>query len=155
MKACTFAGGVGIARRSPGRRLAAVSALGVLLLAACTGNGSLAEADTPPAADAETLKAGEMLFFQCIACHTTGPGEPDMQGQNLAGVFGKEAGAKPGFPYSDALVNSGVTWTPETMDEWLRKPSEFIPGNIMAYVGMPKAEDRAALVAYLKAATAE
>ena len=155
MRGLALAGGLGKTRRSPGCRLTAASALGVLLLAACGGDGSLAEADTPAATDAETLQAGETLYFQCIACHTTGPGEPDMQGPNLAGIFGKEAGAKPGFPYSEVLVNSGVTWTAETMDEWLRKPSEFIPGNMMAYVGMPRAEDRAALVAYLKAATAE
>lgn len=130
----------------------AVTVVSAAFLHACTGSQ---EARTPGIPNAATLKAGEALFFQCLACHTTGQNEFHSLGPNLWGIFGSKAGAKPGFMYSDALKNSNMIWTDVTMDKWLEKPSTFIAHNIMAYAGMPKEQDRATLIAYLKSITSE
>lgn len=134
------------------RPLHVVLMTAVLLVGGCVNS---ADVVAPSAAvpDPEQLKAGETLFFQCIACHTTGRNEPHMQGPNLQDIFGSPAGQKAGFPYSEALASSDVVWNENTMDEWIQKPSEFIPGNMMAYIGMPNADDRTALIAYLKSVT--
>ncbi len=41
------------------------------------------------------------------------------------------------------------------MDAYLADPRGYIPGNRMPYAGMPDAEDRADLIAYLKTLGAE
>jgi cytochrome c2 len=40
-------------------------------------------------------------------------------GPNLHGVFGRKSGQAEGFSYTAANVNKGVTWTEETMFEYL------------------------------------
>ena len=69
-------------------------------------------------------------------------------------MFGSKAGAKDGFRYSDAVLESGIIWSAETLEEWLVKPKDFLPGNKMAFAGVRKESDRDALIAYLKAETA-
>jgi cytochrome c len=39
--------------------------------------------------------------------------------------------SQPGFAYSAALRNSGLTWTEACLNEWLANPSALVPGNIM------------------------
>ncbi len=65
-------------------------------------------------------------------------------------MFGRQAGGVPGFAYSDAVLNSDIVWTPETLNAWLAKPAEFLPGNIMVFVGVRDPQDRANLIAYLQ-----
>ena len=43
-----------------------------------------------------------------------------------------------------------VTWSPETVNEFLTRPSQFIPGNRMVFIGVGKPKDRANLIAYLR-----
>jgi cytochrome c len=138
-----------------------------------TGCGGAKEPATPagapapeapaPAQDAVDIDAllagadierGETLYFQCRACHTIEQGGANKVGPNLWGMFGRSAGQVPGFAYSDAVKNSGITWTPATLDRWLARPSEFLPGNMMVFVGIRKPEDRANLIAYLQAESA-
>ena len=45
---------------------------------------------------------------------------------------------------------SGITWTPEIMDEYLVNPKKYIKGTKMAFAGIKKAGERADLVAYLQ-----
>ncbi|MEZ5530883.1 MAG: cytochrome c family protein [Steroidobacteraceae bacterium] len=110
------------------------------------------------AADAATteaqLKRGRLLFTQCQACHQVKPGAPSLLGPNLAGIMGRKAASAPGFKYSSALAKSGLTWNAATLDKWLARPSTLVPGNTMAFAGLPKAEDRAAVIAWLAAETA-
>ncbi len=108
-------------------------------LAACGGaeqsapQGDVATTDASaaaePAPDIETLlatadvKRGETLYFQCRACHTLDEGGANKVGPNLYGLFGQRAGSVPGFSYSDAVKDSGVVWTPETVSAWLEQPA--------------------------------
>ena len=59
-----------------------------------------------------------------------------------------------GFPVlAGAQKRSGITWTVQTLDEFIADPQKLVPGNRMPYAGMPDAGDRADLIAYLQKAT--
>lgn len=93
---------------------------------------------------------GKLLFLQCGACHAVVPGAPAKVGPNLSGVFGRKAGAAAGFKYSPAMGKAGLTWDEANLDKWLLAPAKLVPGTIMLFPGLPKAEDRKAVIAYLK-----
>ncbi len=95
------------------------------------------------------IKRGKVLYFQCRACHSLKEGEAHKIGPNLYGFFGSRAGQAPGFMYSEAVANADVIWTADTLDSWLARPSDFLPGNRMIFVGVPDAQDRANLIAFL------
>lgn len=96
--------------------------------------------------------AGEKVFAKCTACHTIAQGGPNGIGPNLWATMGKAiAGVSPGFAYSSALSGKGGTWTYENMDAWLKSPRAFADGTKMSFAGLSKPEDRAAVMAYLKA----
>jgi len=115
--------------------------LPVLMLAA---GPALAEGDAA---------AGEKLFAKCKTCHTIEAGKNKV-GPSLAGLFGRKAGSAPDFKYSDAMINSGITWDETSVSEYIANPKEKVPGNKMICPGVKKDEDRANLIAYLKQATA-
>ncbi len=118
-----------------------------------------AEPEQAPTPDLETLlasadaKRGQRLFIQCQACHGLKAGEPHKVGPNLHGFFGRKAGAAEGFNYSPALTEAAFDWSPAELNEWLAKPSQFLPGNRMAFVGIADPQDRANVIAYLQAET--
>lgn len=144
----------------------------LLLLAGCAEDsssppsqaaGSEPAAPSAGAEEGENLEAllaqadakrGQTLFLQCRACHSLEAGEPHKVGPNLHGMFGREAGIAPGFDYSPALQEAEVVWTPEALNAWLERPSEYLPGNRMVFIGVNKPADRANLIVYLQQATA-
>lgn len=126
-----------------------VSGLGRLALLTL-GMATMAGAAQAQAADPAVR--GKLLFLQCGACHAVQAGAAAKVGPNLAGVVGRKAGAVDGFKYSPALAKSGVTWDESNLDKWLTAPAKLVPGTIMLFPGMPKAEDRKAVIAYLKKA---
>ena len=72
---------------------------------------------------------GEKLFAaQCSGCHELNSARI---GPPLATVFGRVAGTVPGYPYSQALAKSGITWTEATLDKWLAGPQADVPGALM------------------------
>jgi cytochrome c len=100
---------------------------------------------------ADDAERGARAFRQCIACHSIEPGL-HMTGPSLAGVIGRKAGSIDGFArYSDALRAAKLTWAEASLDQWLRNPAELVPGNTMAFPGIPDAQTRQDIVAYLKA----
>ena len=100
------------------------------------------------------FERGELLSYACIVCHTLGPGEEHLVGPNLNGIFGRPAASAPEFPYSDALTEAGIIWTPAELDAWLARPDEFVPGNLMVFAGIYSVSDRTDLLAYLLRETA-
>lgn len=101
----------------------------------------------------DPFKAGKRIFLRCRSCHTLQEGEPHLTGPNLFGLFGASAGEKEGFGFTTALSSSDIAWDADTLDLWLENPGEYIPGNSMAFVGLRKQSDRAALIEYLAHAT--
>jgi cytochrome c len=68
-------------------------------------------------------------------------------------VYGRKAASLAGFQYSASLKSSGLTWNPETLDQWLTDPDAMVPGNDMSFA-TPKVADRRDLIAYLQQAAA-
>ncbi|PZR35906.1 cytochrome c family protein [Caulobacter segnis] len=92
--------------------------------------------------------SGDQVFQQrCTVCHSVQPA-PGKMGPPLAGVVGRKAGAAPGYAYSSALKASGITWTPDQLDAFLKAPGKAVPGTKML-LGAPNPEDRAAVIQYL------
>ncbi len=94
--------------------------------------------------------SGEKVFAACRTCHVFDEGV-NRVGPSLYKVVGRPSGSVPGFNYSDANKNSGVTWTPDVLFEYLEDPKGFMPGTKMAFPGVKDAQKRADLVAYLEA----
>ncbi len=147
---------------NPLRVALAVMGLGVLL-SACADDGSPVAAAPSTAvvspAEFQALLAaadpdkGQVLFLQCRACHSLEAGGANKVGPNLHGVFGRKAGLAPGYAYSDAITQSSIVWSAATLDDWLARPSDFLPGNRMVFVGIRSPGDRASLIAYLQRET--
>jgi cytochrome c2 len=142
-------------------RLTLTAAL-ALALAGC---GSKPAEDTSAEAPAETAQVSEaapavaeatpaagavpVAFAQCHACHSVESGKNGV-GPSLAGVFGRKAGSAPGYAYSDANKNSGLTWDEATLDEYLTAPMKKVPGTKMVFAGLTDAAKRKDVIEYLK-----
>ncbi len=89
------------------------------------------------------VEPGERAFQRCLACHSL---QADAEsGPRLQGVFGRRAGAIPGFAYSDAMKaagRQGLTWDAPTLERFLSDPDAVVPGTTMPYQGGPAAERR-------------
>jgi cytochrome c len=100
-------------------------------------------------ADGDPVK-GEQTFKVCKTCHQIGEGAKNFVGPELNGLVGRKAGTVAGYNYSDANKNSGLTWDEATLTKYLKNPREMVPGTKMAFPGLPKDEDIANVIAYLK-----
>lgn len=100
---------------------------------------------------AANLKRGQLLYLVCKGCHDLETGVPHKVGPNLHGVVGRRAGTAEGFRYSEALAQSGIVWTTETLDRFIRQPGAMVPGNGMAFAGTANDDDRASLIAWMLA----
>lgn len=99
------------------------------------------------------LKRGKLLFIQCRACHDTTIGGTTKAGPTLAGFYGQPAASVQSFTYSPALRAAKLSWDRVTLDRWLERPVAVVPETSMAFAGLSRPEDRAALIAFLEAET--
>jgi cytochrome c len=106
----------------------------------------------PTLAGADSAR-GELLGLACAACHKFRAEEGTLIGPHLQGVFGRRAASIEGFDYSPALRQSGLIWTPKSLEAWLANPAGFVEGTTMPFTGYRSAEDRRDLIAYLLRAT--
>lgn len=86
----------------------------------------------------------------CIVCHTFEEGGKVIFGPNLFDIGGKPAAAIEGFAYSDALVNSGLTWTDTNLVGFLADPEQFVKGTTARFPGLKSAKQKADILAYMK-----
>jgi|JI10StandDraft_1071094.scaffolds.fasta_scaffold88884_3 cytochrome c len=103
-----------------------------------------------PLLAAADVAAGEAQAKKCVACHTFTQGGPNRVGPNLWNIVGAKHAHAEGFAYSDAIKGKPGDWTYEDLNQFLANPKGYAPGTKMAFAGLPKAGDRAALIAYLR-----
>src|ERR1700678_1276168 len=99
---------------------------------------------------AQDVSAGEKAFNVCRACHEIGDGAKNLVGPVLNGVVGRKSGSYPGYVYSDANKNSGITWDETTLMEYLKNPRAKVPGTKMLFPGLKKENDIVNVIAFLK-----
>ena len=126
-------------------------------LAACLASGLLALglllALPATGAWSDDDARGKALFAQCKRCHQAGGGAENRIGPHLNDVFGRTAGALVGFRYSEAMREAGaggLVWGEATLDAFLADPHTFVPHSRMSFDGMEGADERAALLAWLR-----
>lgn len=97
---------------------------------------------------------GVEVFRACAVCHTLRPDDENRAGPTLYGIFGRKAGAAPGFNYSQAFRELDLVWTPRTVSRLFEiGPQAYTPGTKMPEQTVNAEEDRAALIEFLEAAT--
>ena len=95
--------------------------------------------------------AGERIFRRCQACHRLEEGR-NMVGPSLHGVVGRDIASVEGFNYSDALAAQEGAWTPELLSQFIADPKGTIPGNKMAFAGVPDEQDRIDVITFIQQA---
>ena len=129
--------------------------------AATTGAAAPAVA-APPVANVDTVDGtkfasftgdpvkGKTVFITCQTCHAVEAGVNRI-GPSLHNVVGRVASSIPNYQYSQANHNSGITWTKEKLFQYLENPQRIVPGTKMTFAGLPDAQKRADVIAYLAA----
>jgi len=97
------------------------------------------------------LGAGEKLSKKCSACHVFDAGGQNKVGPALWNVVNRPLGASEGYAYSDALAGFGGAWDYAALNVFLAKPKGYISGTKMNFAGLKKPEDRANLIAWMRA----
>lgn len=107
--------------------------------------------DIPKLMAAANAENGANIIKKCAACHSFDNGGANKVGPNLWNIINSPKGKHPNFAYSKAMENAGGIWDEENLFAFLRKPSEYLPGTKMSFVGLKKPQDIADVLAYLKA----
>lgn len=97
-------------------------------------------------ADADPERGAQLYESRCIGCHSL---DANRIGPMHRGVYGRRAGAVPGFDYSPALKKAALVWDAATLDRWLTDPQALVPGQRMNF-RVAAERDRADIIAFLK-----
>jgi cytochrome c len=115
-------------------------AIGLLMFGLCCA---------PAQAKAQTAQQGKAALVACIGCHSL-DGSARPGGPTLKGVFGRKAAADPGFKrYSRALRDSGIVWTAQELDAYLKAPAARVKGTAKVSAVADETR-RKAIIAYLR-----
>lgn len=96
---------------------------------------------------------GKSIFKRCQACHDGTKGGPNKVGPNLWNVVGRPIAKHPGFSYSSGMKKFAEEhghWTYQLLSEFLTEPRKEVNGTAMGFAGLPKPQDRADLLSYLR-----
>ena len=104
----------------------------------------------PKLKDANVDKGKALFQQQCFTCHTVDKGGANKVGPNLWGVVGRKKASHDGFSYSSALQGKGGDWSYEDINHMIFKPQGYVRGTKMAFAGLPKEQDRADVIAFLR-----
>jgi len=108
--------------------------------------------DKPFLQGIQSASAGEHQFNRkCSICHSLTEDSQRRAGPTLKNLFGRPAGAVPGYIYSETLRNSSIIWGAETVDALFDLgPEVYIKGTKMPMQRITNPQDRAALIAFLR-----
>jgi cytochrome c len=122
--------------------------------AAEAASGTPAPAALPPIAPllakADVATGESTVKKLCTSCHTFTEGGKAGVGPNLYGVVGGPHGHMEGFNYTAGMKAKTGPWTFDELNEWLHKPSAYVPGTRMAFAGISNDQQRADEIAYLR-----
>lgn len=122
----------------------------LLSVMAVVAAASMSPASAEDQLDKARAAAGEVLFkHQCRACHSSDPAE-NAFGPSLVNVIGREAGTLPRFAYSDAVKNSGIVWSEDSLRAWMNDNEAFIPGTRMRHVNIDDEAEQDFILAYIR-----
>lgn len=116
--------------------------------------GAVAEAEPetlplPVLLAAANVEKGERVSKKCASCHSFEKDGKNKVGPNLYNILGAVPGAKD-YSYSVAMKEKGGRWTYAEMDAFLESPRNALPGTKMSFAGLRRAEERAAILLYLR-----
>jgi cytochrome c len=94
--------------------------------------------------------AGEKAARKCAVCHSFEQGGAAKLGPPLWGVVGRDIASVEGFAYSDALASHEGVWDYDKLGAFLTDPKDWAPGTKMAFAGIRKKDELAAVIAYLR-----
>jgi cytochrome c len=96
-------------------------------------------------------KKGEEIAKVCAACHTFNKGGPNKIGPNLWGISNEAMAEVPGYQFSAAMeAHKGEKWNVGKLNQWLWNPQAMMKGTKMTFAGIPDAQKRADVIAYLE-----
>ena len=100
------------------------------------------------------VEAGAAVFKKCQACHSGEKGGPNKVGPDLWDLIDRPVAEHEGFAYSAGMkdFSKGGTekWTYDNINHFITAPKKFVKGTAMGFAGLPKDEDRANVIAYLR-----
>lgn len=93
---------------------------------------------------------GAKIAKKCASCHSFNKGGKNKVGPNLWNIVNKSKASVDGYKYSKALAGHGGAWDWDALNGFLANPKAYVKGTKMAYAGLKKDGDRAAMLAYLR-----
>jgi cytochrome c len=121
------------------------------------GGPAAPAAEAKPIADLlanANVEAGAAVFKKCQACHSGEKGGPNKVGPDLWDLIDRPVAEHGGFAYSagmkDFSKGGAEKWTYDNINHFLLSPKKFVKGTAMGFAGLPKDEDRANVIAYLR-----
>lgn len=93
-------------------------------------------------------KGADTFAEECGDCHSASG--KNKKGPSLIGLIGRQAGSVSEYSgYSDAMKQSGITWTPDKVDAYIAQPKKVIVGGKMKYDGLSDAKARADVISFI------
>lgn len=96
----------------------------------------------------DVSRGAGVFSAECVECHSVKAGK-NKKGPSLFGVIGRKAASINDFIYSDAMRQSGITWTPDQITRYVANPKKVVPGGKMKYDGHINPQETEDLLAYL------